>query len=284
MLRGVILLSFLISSVSGTLLGLWNTTCRSPASLCPTFNQQCARALYDDVFSDEDITLLRQIALKGMSSRPALGGPTILDINTGYIRDTEGVENLFAKENLIYTDEDFAQYGRIIRQLKSLVSSTFGIEEVYFTAPTFITRLDGREGWEPQEIHDEYWHTHADMNNTAHYHFSGLLYLSTYGVDFKGGRFIFYNSIDETLQEQVIEPIAGRTVIFTSGPENPHRVERVASGERLVLAFWFTCDKEREFEIFLDGKAHTRFSQRIKDTMSARNKAARMRSKFGKEL
>ena len=37
-------------------------------------------------------------------------------------------------------------------------------------------------------IHDEYWHTHADMNNTAHYQYSGLLYLSTYKEDFGGGR------------------------------------------------------------------------------------------------
>lgn len=39
------------------------------------------------------------------------------------------------------------------------------------------------------EIHDEYWHTHADMNNTAHYQYSGLLYLSTYLRDFTGGMF-----------------------------------------------------------------------------------------------
>lgn len=36
-------------------------------------------------------------------------------------------------------------------------------------------------------IHDEYWHPHADMNNTGHYHYSGLLYMSTYRKDFDGG-------------------------------------------------------------------------------------------------
>ena len=36
-------------------------------------------------------------------------------------------------------------------------------------------------------VHDEYWHLHVDMNNTAHYHYSGLLYLSTYQTDFTGG-------------------------------------------------------------------------------------------------
>jgi hypothetical protein len=39
------------------------------------------------------------------------------------------------------------------------------------------------------------------------------------------------------------------------------------SGQRFVLAFWFTCDPEREFEIFLDGKAHQAFSQKISAQM-----------------
>jgi hypothetical protein len=39
----------------------------------------------------------------------------------------------------------------------------------------------------PLEIHDEYWHKHADHNNTEHYHFSGLLYMSEYEKDFEGG-------------------------------------------------------------------------------------------------
>jgi len=54
--------------------------------------------------------------------------------------------------------------------------------------------LDGRAGWEPKEWHDQYWHMHADRNNTAHYHYSGLLYLSMYREDFTGGRFLFYDA------------------------------------------------------------------------------------------
>jgi hypothetical protein len=68
----------------------------------------------------------------------------------------------------------------------------------------------------------------------------------------------------DALAEQIIEPKAGRVVMFSSGQENPHRVERLLSGQRFVLAFWFTCDPNREFEIFLDGHAHTKFSQTIK--------------------
>ena len=49
------------------------------------------------------------------------------------------------------------------------------------------------------EIHDEYWHVHADMNNTHHYHYSGLMYLSTYGDDFTGGTCTYVSIIMYTL-------------------------------------------------------------------------------------
>jgi predicted 2-oxoglutarate/Fe(II)-dependent dioxygenase YbiX len=115
------------------------------------------------------------------------------------------------------------------------------------------------------EIHDEYWHLHVDRNNTPHYHYSGLLYMSTYEENFNGGRLIFYNS-DQI--ETIIEPKRGRIAIFSSGAENSHRVEKVISGERFVLSFWFTCDKSREFEIFLDGNAHLRFSKKVKESIT----------------
>jgi predicted 2-oxoglutarate/Fe(II)-dependent dioxygenase YbiX len=70
---------------------------------------------------------------------------------------------------------------------------------------------------------------------------------------------------NHSLSEEIVEPFPGRVVIFTSGAENYHCVERVTSGQRFVLAFWFTCDPRRKFQIFLDGKAHTQFSHQIKD-------------------
>ena len=103
------------------------------------------------------------------------------------------------------------------------------------------------------------------MNNTKHYHYSGLLYMSDYQTDFTGGRLLFVNGDDMNI-EQIVEPKKGRVVFFTSGPENTHVVERVTKGQRFVLAFWFTCDATRQFQIFLDGKAHTTFSHRIRNS------------------
>ncbi len=55
---------------------------------------------------------------------------------------------------------------------------------------------------------DEYWHAHVDKNNTAHYDYSGLLYLSTYGKDFTGGRLTFVDAD----YNHTIEPRAGAWV------------------------------------------------------------------------
>ena len=116
--------------------------------------------------------------------------------------------------------------------------------------------------------HDEYWHVHADMNSTSHYHYSGLLYMSTFDQDFTGGRLHFVNRANHSVSDVIVEPMAGRVAIFTSGAENPHYVERVVSGQRFVLAFWFTCDSKKEFQIFLDGKAHSEFSHKIKKSLT----------------
>ncbi len=54
----------------------------------------------------------------------------------------------------------------------------FGLNVLYFSAPTFITRLIGNESWIPQTPHDEYWYVASDddelkgdfvaLNNESH--------------------------------------------------------------------------------------------------------------------
>ena len=61
------------------------------------------------------------------------------------------MQNLFDFESTKhkFNESDFSAYGAIIRKLRAKVMNTFKIHELYFTAPTFITRLDGREDWNP---------------------------------------------------------------------------------------------------------------------------------------
>ena len=116
----------------------------------------CKRVVRDGIFSSKEVAALKAITEKGMGTRASLGGPTILDINSGHIRDTGGLINLFDERiNFTFTGEEFTSYGNIIRRLKSTLEEAFEIQNLLFTAPTFITRLDGAPEWQPNEIHDE---------------------------------------------------------------------------------------------------------------------------------
>jgi hypothetical protein len=118
--------------------------------LCQSTN--CGLRVVDGLFDLSDVVKLHDIAQKGMAQRPATGGPTILDINTGYMRDSNGLENLYFREADIFSADDYAHYGRIISKLKDELEATFNISKLFFTSPTFITRLDATLDWEPQGI------------------------------------------------------------------------------------------------------------------------------------
>jgi hypothetical protein len=88
----IILVSILITSVTCVYLDsnkmvseyLRNVTCAHTiqfSASCST--NKCARRVMDDIFSVDDINQLHTIARKGFSQRESIGGPSILDINTG---------------------------------------------------------------------------------------------------------------------------------------------------------------------------------------------------------
>lgn len=74
-----------------------------------------------------------------------------------------------------------------------------------------------------------------------------------------------------------MEPKKGRVALFSSNSENIHQVERVTKGERICLSFWFTCTKEKEFEIFLDGKAHLTFGKKVQQSLINQRKRKQKR-------
>jgi hypothetical protein len=53
--------------------------------------------------------------------------------------------------------------------------------------------------------------------------------------------------------------------MFSSGRENLHQVQQVMKGTRYAMSMWFTCNPERKFEQFLDGKVHTTFAASDED-------------------
>jgi hypothetical protein len=89
----------------------------------------------------------------------------------------------------------------------------FGVEKLWLTKPAFFARIDG--GKPARTLHDEYWHPHVDQVQYRSFSYTGLLYLSDYGVDFTGGKFAFID--DGGLHNSTVEPQRGRLLLFTSG-------------------------------------------------------------------
>ncbi|CAM9723080.1 unnamed protein product [Chrysoparadoxa australica] len=220
----------------------------------------CGRVLIHSFVEPTVVDGLLEIAKKGMmgTKESAHGGPTILDINSGYRLDAGGVVNINEGDITVFTPQEYELYGNTVESIRQKLQDLFGAEFLYFTAPTFITRIVGNQQWMPKTIHDEYWHHHVDKNNTSHYDYSGLLYLSDYGTEFTGGKFAFQQADTEPV-EMIIKPARGALLAFTAGMENPHQVRKVTSGTRYVLSLWFTCDAKKEFSTFLDGKVHRTF-------------------------
>ncbi|KDO27586.1 hypothetical protein SPRG_06854 [Saprolegnia parasitica CBS 223.65] len=239
----------------------WNVSCSNqyqPFVRGCHKRTKCGRAVRDAFISDADVTALRGIADHGMAGRSMLGGPTIMDINTGFVKDADGLTNLYrADPPTRFSRSQYDLYKRTIESIRQALMEEFELSTLYFTAPTFITRIIGNASWTAAEIHDEYWHPHVDKNNTWHYDYSGLVYLSDYGIDFTGGLFAF---IDDT-KNHTFEPARGRLMMFHSGMENLHQVRPVETGARYVMSMWFSCDERKQFKNFLDGKMHERFTR-----------------------
>ena len=145
-------------------------------------------------------------------------------------------------------NEPWALINSIKRRVKSFVEEQYEIGPLYDSG-SMLTRLttefERNDEWEmdPNYI---YSNPHVDKANIASYDYSALLYFNSgEGVDFSGGDFTFMDPD----ADNVITPLSGRLVTFTSGFENPHRVEIVQHGTRLTLAMWFTCSKQHAYSV-----------------------------------
>ncbi|CAJ1940587.1 unnamed protein product [Cylindrotheca closterium] len=124
---------------------------------------------------------------------------------------------------------------------------------------------------------------HTDEATHSGYHYSCVIYLSTQGDDFEGGDFVFNDPAEEgdeptedeivALQSMPIEeqmrrsgrkltpfhPSRGAAVIFSSGWENMHEVEKITSGVRYAVpCFFTTCPvPEAAYEQMAQGKPQT---------------------------
>ncbi|XP_029977444.1 2-oxoglutarate and iron-dependent oxygenase domain-containing protein 3 isoform X2 [Sphaeramia orbicularis] len=174
--------------------------------------QKCGRAITDSVVTREEAQVLRRLADRGLALAGSEGGVSILDLHSGALSMGTQFVNIYRyfgdQIKDVFTQKDFELYR---------INST-----------------------EAKTQHDEYWHPHIDKVTYGSFDYTSLLYLSDYGSDFSGGRFVF---IDQN-GNRTVEPRAGRVSFFSSGSENLHRVEKVTWGTRYAITVSFTCDPE----------------------------------------
>jgi len=103
-------------------------------------------------------------------------------------------------------------------------------------AGALLSRIRVAESASVSDADAAYAVAHCDKANRAAYDVSAVCYLATAGVLFGGGAFAFLDAD----ADRIVEPRAGRLVMFDAGLRNVHRVERVAAGERVALAAWFS--------------------------------------------
>ncbi|XP_054722353.1 2-oxoglutarate and iron-dependent oxygenase domain-containing protein 3-like [Uloborus diversus] len=206
--------------------------------------KQCGRLVTDIVVSPEEASHLLRVCKKGLAFGGSNGGASILDLHSGALSEGNAFTNIYKKLKAssaknVFTEDDFKVYCNVRKKIQQIISYHFGVpaNKLYLTHPTFFSEMTTRSA---KTTHDEYWHVHVDKQTYPSFHYTSLLYLTDYGVDFSGGRFIF---VDER-NNATVEPRLGRVSAFTSGAENPHYVERVSSGVRYAMTVSFTCDPE----------------------------------------
>ena len=201
--------------------------------------KRCGRCIMDNLFEKEKMVRLRQIAEKGLKYGGSNGGASILDLHSGALSRGEKFINIYSIGKKIFSKGDFELYKEIKDKIHETVANEFGIPKtsLYLTKPTFFSRINGKPA---KTLHDEYWHPHIDKETYKSFYYTSLLYLTEYGVDFQGGRFMFVGFPSN----KTVEPRVGRLSFFTSGSENQHFVEPVESGTRYAITVSFTCDRK----------------------------------------
>ena len=225
---------------------------KSPIRCEEQDSKETRRVKIPSFLSEAEVSWLVGIVERGMATVQDQRGPTIMDPDLGLVLAPGGeVQQVEAA----FTEDELAQYGELLKRVHDRTTAIHQVakSKLYHTAPTFIARLapfPPPEERVTQHVHDEYWHLHCDKNNTEHYDYSALVYLSEYGKDFEGGVFQFEDEDPVNKGKTKITkvyPEKGTLLTFSSGIENAHRVTPVTKGCRLAWSLWFTCDPEKKF-------------------------------------
>ncbi|RWS05277.1 2-oxoglutarate and iron-dependent oxygenase domain-containing protein 3-like protein [Dinothrombium tinctorium] len=210
--------------------GYWREESRKSAP------QRCGTILTDTLVSREDAIRLRKLAAKLLDE---IGYQNINYEESVNIRRVRLYELfVWGPQRKIFTDNDFDLINKTSDKVLNIISQKFEIprDKLLFAPVCEMTRF------RPITQFREF--RHIDKVRSLPLVVTSIIWLSTVGKDFEGGRTEFLTGGPEPFTPLIIEPKLGRFGAWTSGYENPHGVLELESGERLALLFAITTDPE----------------------------------------
>ncbi|VEN45674.1 unnamed protein product [Callosobruchus maculatus] len=204
----------------------------------------CGRFVSDKIVTAVEADILLKFAKKVMAMGGSSGGATVMDLNSGALSYNDKFINAYIKDEKLLIPSDRTIFKLVRSKIQNAIAQTFklDVDSIHVTQPLFFSRLTALEAKIPN---DEYWHPHIDKDTYESFHYTSLIYLNDYGMDFDGGRFVFMDNMEKSLKNITVEPRKGRVLMFSAGAENPHHVERVTSGQRYAMTVPFTCDSSK---------------------------------------
>ncbi|XP_013191938.2 2-oxoglutarate and iron-dependent oxygenase domain-containing protein 3 [Amyelois transitella] len=183
------------------------------------FPKECKRFVTDKVISIRETEELLTIAQKELQLKSS----------------TEGITTVEFSNNLNV-------YQITKEKIKYAIVHHFGVEpsKIYMARPALLSAIKPISHKKTSTTFNNYWDPRTDNDLHKSFHYTAVLYLGDYDKDFRGGRFVF---VDKKANK-TIEPRKSRLSMFTSGSENRYYIERVTSGIKYSLTFYFTCDKQ----------------------------------------
>ncbi|KAL9189338.1 hypothetical protein ACHAXT_011828 [Thalassiosira profunda] len=241
-----------------------NVTCMQPDD---SDNFQGKMNYVFDDSSHKDLPLMEGRRCEGGTCCDACSRnlyPTFATENESDLGRFEGIESLTFNELETVPASTILQFVRLIERVRRTIAYEWNLPlstilplQAYsrkYVAGSVQQGGGGGEG--------DFVILHTDEATHSGYHYSCVLYLSSQGVDFEGGNFVWNDpakageetNTKEELQRMSLEeqirrsgrkltpyaPQRGAAVIFSSGWENMHEVEKITSGVRYAVPCFFT--------------------------------------------
>ncbi|XP_070492335.1 2-oxoglutarate and iron-dependent oxygenase domain-containing protein 3-like [Chironomus tepperi] len=192
----------------------------------------CKRFVTDNLMNENEIEQLQELARKLFQNHDE--SSEIYHINSNSIALDDVTKSIHDTIKSIQPKiiENIAQRFEISHNL------------LYITSPTYFSKITNITTEYSESMHRH----HYDKEIKKNVHYTVIIFLSNYKRNFHGGRFIFVEFEKKKKKNHIVDPKAGRVVVYSAGGENTHVLENILNGNLVSLTLSFTCEHEETTE------------------------------------